>query len=110
MLQLTSYKVNYHSFMFDREKNNSRKYVLLTYQERILQIPGCYSNENMMCPWETFQEIFENSIQNCNYNDLCDLREIDEQFGVPESEQTEKERRKEQQRKEKRKNKAKKNH
>lgn len=95
-----------YNFMLDRSKRNSGNYyVLLTYQERILLIPGCPANQ-IMCPWETFQQIFEKSIKECDYQKICKFKKMHEEFKVPENLQSEKEKIKEQKRKEKRRKKA----
>lgn len=44
--------------------------VLTMHQEQVMHIPGCPLNSDL-CSLETLRKLFANSLDNCNFNEMC---------------------------------------
>ncbi|XP_038215957.1 multiple inositol polyphosphate phosphatase 1-like [Zerene cesonia] len=44
--------------------------VLTLHQEKVIKLPLC---ENELCPVKTLKKFYENSLQNCNFSDMCNV-------------------------------------
>ncbi|XP_075221008.1 multiple inositol polyphosphate phosphatase 1-like isoform X2 [Lycorma delicatula] len=49
--------------------------VLILHQERPVRIPGCPDGYDL-CPLNRILDIFDNSIKNCNFNEMCSSDEL----------------------------------
>lgn len=62
-----------HSFnaFFCRCKGGDR--VLTLHQEKIVRLPMCAED---LCPLKKLMEYFQDSISNCNFNEICDIVDV----------------------------------
>lgn len=52
--------------------DNGEYYVLSMHQERVIHLPGCPQNTDL-CPFKVFKNLFEEDIENCNFDEICSL-------------------------------------
>lgn len=46
------------------------EHILTMHQERIVRLPGCSQD---LCPLESFQSIYRDHLENCHFNEICQL-------------------------------------
>lgn len=49
---------------------------MVMHQEKIVHIPGCPTDNNLLCPLDVFKEIFKNSIDanKCQFEQVCQFK------------------------------------
>ncbi|CRK90630.1 CLUMA_CG004332, isoform A [Clunio marinus] len=50
-------------------------YVQLLHQEQIVNLPKCHMNQYGMCPYEVFEELYNNKAKHCNLSELCHVKD-----------------------------------
>lgn len=50
--------------------NNDETKILTLHQERIVYLNGC---KDGLCSYDKFKQLFETELQNCNFNEMCNI-------------------------------------
>lgn len=58
------------SFNFIFRCDNNETKILTLHQEKIIRLKGC---EDDLCPLDTFQQIYDSELKNCDFNQMCNI-------------------------------------
>lgn len=61
------------NLMFVSFNCSGEAHLLAMHQERIIRLPGCPQDKDL-CPLNTFIENYREQIENCRFNEICDLQ------------------------------------
>ncbi|XP_065090534.1 multiple inositol polyphosphate phosphatase 1 [Ochlerotatus camptorhynchus] len=60
------------NLVFTQLECTNGTHVMLTHQERVVQIPGCSSGQTL-CDYDSFKRLFDERVGNCAFETMCSL-------------------------------------